>query len=814
MSAGSASGPEAVEVVETGTGLTFGELLRRYRDNADLTQEDLAERSGLTPQAIGLLERGERRRPHKYTVRKLAEGLELTGGDLAAFEAAARRPSARRTTAEEPSGRTLPAPLTPLIGREREVAHIASLLRREEVRLVTLTGPGGVGKTRLAVEVAERSREAFSEGVVFVALAPLRDPEVLLSALAETLGVRDIADRALQETLKQHLRDKQMLLVLDNFEHLLAAAPLVADLVEVSPHLKVLATSRAPLHLTGEQQFPVGPLALPEVRSLAAAVDVLWRSPAVELFCQRARAVTPDFELTAANASAVARICQRLDGLPLAIELAAARVKVFAPKALLDRLDRRLTMLRGGARNLPERQQTLRGTVAWSYDLLDAEEQALFRRLAVFAGGCTLEAVEAVCGAGTDGTEQRDILETLASLVDNSLLVSRSGAPARRTVEEPRFFMLETIREYAAERLESSGEAEALHREHALYYLELAESVQPETSVQMQEVWLTVLDAEHDNLRAALRWAIQSRQRDIGTRLCLMLWRFWSTHFYLSEGRRWMEAVLALGAAEGRAGGAESGPSARSWAFLLLVTGILASFQGDYDRAEALYEESLTLYRELGHRKGTSGPLRELGIVAFRRGDYERAVRLIEQALAVTREFGSAFGTGRNICALSDAVRAQGDLERARTLLEESLASLRRQAYPLRVANALADTLAKLGSIACETGENARASELYKESLELALRFGFTTYEALECLNGLARVAAAQGQPEKAARLCGASAAVREELGTPLSPFVRADHDHAANAARAALGEDAFAAAWAVGQAMSLEEAIADALDD
>jgi predicted ATPase/DNA-binding XRE family transcriptional regulator len=800
--------------VETGTGLTFGDLLRRHRDNAGLTQEDLAERTGLTPQAIGLLERGERRRPHRYTVRKLAEGLELIGGDLAAFEAAARRPSARRPAKTvESSGRTLPALLTPLIGREYEVAAVSALLRREEVRLLTLTGPSGVGKTRLALEVAGRSREAFSDGAVFVALAPLRDPEVVPSALAETLGVRDATDWALQQTLKHHLQDKQMLVVLDNFEHLLAATPLVAELLEACPELTVLATSRASLHLTGEHQFPVAPLSLPEGTSLGA-VEVLRYSPAVELFRQRAQAVTPDFELTAANASAVARICQRLDGLPLAIELAAARVKVFPPKALLDRLDRRLPILRAGARDLPERQQTLRDAIAWSYDLLDAEEKTLFKCLAVFAGGCTLEAAEAVCDPGTDGSERRDVLETLTSLVDNSLLVSRSGASARREDEGPRFTMLETIREYAAERLESSGEAEEVQRKHALYYLALAEATQPEASVRMQREWMEVLGEEHDNLRAALRWAIQSREVEIGTRLCLMLWRFWSTHFHLSEGRRWLEAVVALGATGGRIGGAESGPPARRWAFLLLVTGLLAAAQGDYDRAVALYEESLALYRELGHRKGTSGPLRALGEAAYHRGDYELAVRLNEQALAVTREFGSTFGTALTICALSDAVRAQGDLEKARTLLEESLASLRHQRHPLRVANALANTLVRLGSIACETGEDVRASELYKESLRLARRFGFTTMEANDCLVGLARVAAAQDRPERVARLLGASAALREELDIPLSPIVRADHDHAANAARAALGEEAFAAARAVGHAMSLEEAIADAVGD
>jgi predicted ATPase/transcriptional regulator with XRE-family HTH domain len=797
--------------LETDTGLAFGDLLRRHRDSAGLTQEDLAERTGLTPQAISLLERSVRRRPHRYTVQKLAEALGLEGQELAGFETASRRPPASRSETG-PTRRSLPISLTPLIGREQEVEAVIRLLCDGDVRLLTLTGPGGVGKTRLAVEVARRSGGEFEDGAVFVPLAPVREPGLIPPALAEALGIRDVADQSLQETLKLHLRDARMLLLLDNFEHLLEAVPLVSDLVAACPRLTVLATSRTPLRISGEHQFPVHPLPLPDTEAPAPG-KALERSPALELFRQRAKSVTPDFEVTDTNAEAVARICRRLDGLPLAIELAAARVKLFSPHALLERLDRRLNLLVGGARDLPDRQRTLRDTVAWSYDLLDPDEQILFQRLSVFAGGCSLEAAEAVCGSGPDRPEVGDVLEMMAALVDNSLLEARSEVSAGGGDEGPRFEMLETIREYAAERLESGGEAEAMRRAHALYYLSLAEATQPEVSARMLKEWIAILGRDHDNLRAALGWAIRRGEVDVGVQLGLMMWRFWAEHYHLGEGRRWLEAVLALDRPEVQATGDDPTLPARRWAFLHLVTGILSAGQRDFDRAVALYEESLALYRELGHERGASGPLRELGEVAYLRGDYDRAVALGEQAFAISREYGSAFGSGLAVCTLSDALRARGDLERARTLLEESLVSLRRQEYPLRVANALANTLSRLGSIACEMGGYARASGLFRESLDLALRFGFM-YDALICLEGMARTLAMQDQPERAARLLGVSNALREEIGTTLTPIARSDHDHAVKAARAALGEDAFAAAWGEGRAMSLEAAVADALDD
>ena len=785
--------------VQTGTEIEFGDLLRRHRATAGITQEDLASRTGLTPQAIGLLERGKRRHPHAYTVQKLAEALELDGRDLSEFEAAARRSTTPRSR-DQTSAFRVPTPPTSLVGREHEVETIATLLRKEDVRLLTLIGPGGVGKTRLAIEVARRSRESFADGVVFVPLAPLRDPELVPSVLAETLGVKDVADRSLQDALKRHLQGKVMLLLVDNTEHLLPAAPVVADLIEGCPRLTVMATSRAPLRLSAEHQFPVVPLPIGEATFPA-------RSPAVRLYVERARAVEPSFELTDANADTVARICQRLDGLPLAIELAAARIKLFKPRALLERLDRRLQLLSSGPRDLPERQQTLRDTVAWSHDLLDEAEKTRFRRLAVFAGSFALEAAEEVCGPATPAGG--DVLEILASLVDNSLLASVSETSSASG--EPRFMMLETIREYAAEQLRSDGEAEEMHRAHALYYLALAEAAQPEASPQMFDEWLAVLEQEHDNLRAALRWAIRHRQVDIGARLGLMMWRFWSENFHLGEGRRWLEEVLELGEPED--GIDEPTPSARRWAFLHLITGIMASGQGDYDRAVALCEESLALYEGMGYRKGTSGPLRELGVVAYHRGDYDRAVRLSEQALEVTREFGSVFGAGLATCSLADALRAQGDLEKARTLLEESLSFLRRKPYPLRVANALANTLARLGSIECELGRDARAFELYRESLHLGQKFGFI-HHVIGPLEGMARVAVARGRPELAARLLGSSAALRDEMGMPLTLVERTDHEYSTNIARTELGAEAFEEAWALGYATSLEEAIASTLGE
>ena len=725
----------------------------------------------------------------------------------------------------------LPAPLTPLVGREQEIAAVCALLWRPEVRLVTLTGTGGVGKTRLALGVAAAVNADFADGICLVALAPLIDPGLVLSTIAQALGVQEQGSRPLLEGLQDHLREKQLLLLLDNFEQVVSAAPVVAELLVAAPRLRVLVTSRTSLHLSGEHEFVVPPLALPDLRNLPPP-DRLLQYGAIRLFVARAQAAHSAFVMTAENATAIAAICQQVDGLPLAIELAAGRSKLFAPQALLSRLRNRLKLLVGGAQDLPLRQQTLRGTIAWSYDLLGQDEKALFRRLAVFVGGCTLEAAEAVCTA--QGDLLIDVLEAVAALVDKSLLRQETQADG-----QPRLLMLETIREYALERLAASGEAEAVQRQHAIFFLRFSEEAEPKIRGAEHFLWRTRLEVEHDNLRAALRWTLESQEAEMGMRLAFSLVAFWRASNQDREGRNWCEQVLA-----------QPGTSARTAAraMALLAAGAMTMFQGDLPQAQLLLEESIAIGREVGRaaKRTLALALALLAYGALLQGHLGAARELAEEGVRLFREVGEAWGTALALNHLGRATLELGDPVAARPLLEESAAlfragNMQRLAMPLNtlgrvalrqgddtgarayceealaVARAtgdelfIAEALAQLGTVALHVGDSGQATALYQQSLTLIWTRGYRECIA-EDLAGLAATASLLGQPERAARLFGAVEALREVSGIRLSPLPRADYDRAVEGIRAHLDEATFAQAWEKGRAMPLEQAIAEAL--
>jgi len=710
-----------------------------------------------------------------------------------------------------------------------------------------LTGPGGAGKTRLALQAAADLLDAFRDGVWFVALAPIRDHTLVLTAIAQALGVVDATGQSLEEALKAYLRSRQTLLVLDNFEQVLDAGPLIAALLTAAPALKVLVTSREVLHLYGEHEYEVPPLSLPDLYHLPP-IERLTQYEAVRLFIERAQAVRSDFAVTIDNAPAIAEICVRLDGLPLAIELAAARSKLFPPKALLARLDRRLALLTGGPRDLPARQQTLRNAIAWSYDLLDPAEQAIFARLGVFVGGCTLEAAEAVLAddrAGNAGDltayiPASAVLAGLASLVDKSLLTEVESAG-----DAARFVMLETIREYALEQfgqLEASDESPILRCRYADYYVALAETAAPKLIGEQQQVWLGRLDAEYTNLRAVLTWSVDSQDRvALGLRLAAALRWFWITRSLFREGYVWLERVVALSRQ------VEAAPALRAKA--LCAAGHMAELWGDYTQAIPLLEEGIALAREEGDRTSTAEALAFLGFIVCEHGDFARAEGLVEESLALYQAEGDSYGIILASLFLGDVAREQNHMPQATghfavaltlsrdagyTILQcLALLNLGRIAYAqaeyalaqalltesqalfqqLGAAGGVAEVQIDLGRVARAQGNAVEAARLFSESLAWYHEFwGSKKRDITYGLEGVAGVAAAQGQLARAARLLGAAEALRESAGVPLPPVHRVDYERDVALVRAALDEDAFAAAWAEGHALTLEQVIAEAL--
>jgi predicted ATPase len=682
----------------------------------------------------------------------------------------------------------LPIQPNELIGRDQELVDLKRLLTDETVRLVTLTGPGGTGKTRLALQAAAELLDRFEDGAFVVDLAPLIDPGLVLPTIAATLGVREAAGLSLRDTLVTYLADKQLLLVLDNYEHVLDAAPVAADLLATSPNLRILATSRAPLRLKAEREYPVEPLMLPTQAQLRS-FEQLMEIPAVALFMQRAHAVKPDFTIDHETAPLVAEICLHLDGLPLAIELAAARVKLLPPRALLARLEKRLPVLTGGTRDGPTRQRTLRDTIAWSHDLLSSEERALFRRLAVFAGGCTIEAAEAVTNANGD----LDVFHGLTSLVDKSLLRQGEGPD-----HEPRVTMLETIREFAREQLVVSGEEEAMRDAHAAHLLGVAEVAEPALRGPDAPLWLGRLSAEHDNLRAALGWAVE-HEAETAFRLAGAVWWFWMVGGHLSEGDTWLRQVLARGT--------EAPPAWRVKA--LHAAAGLAGARADSVRGRVLAEEELALARKLGDRTATAWALFDRGHIDLAADEQARtqAEALLEESRILFREVGDRGGAAAALNFLGLAARIRGDYERASARYAESLELLRDIGDQV-LANIVQQNL---GTVFRAQGDQARALALCQDSLTVAreLRdFQTATYG----LYALAVLAADSGDSAGAARLLGAADGLASDIGLVMVPGEREEMERDLAVAREMLGEARFGEAREAGRALPLDEAIAEGL--
>jgi predicted ATPase/transcriptional regulator with XRE-family HTH domain len=801
---------------------SFGALLRRHRLAAGLTQEALAERAGMSVQAVSALERGVRRTPYPSTLDLLTEALRLAPAEREELaEVARRRGHPRGEGPADQPGHSLPVPPTVMVGRDLDLARACDLLSRQGVRLLALTGTAGVGKTRLGLAVAADIAPLFPDGVGFVPLASLADPGLVGPAMCQALGVREAERLSPLEALAAAIGDRRVLVLVDNFEHVMPAAPLLSDLLAMCPHLRLLVTSRIRLRLRGEYRLQVRPLPMPPPGESSA--PALARNASVALFVQRAQATAAEFDLTSGNARAVAEICRRLDGLPLALEMAAPWLRLMPPQALLDRLADRLEMLVGGAPDLPDHQRTMRATLQWSYGLLSASEQALFRRLSVFAGGAPLPAVEVVCQAA--GPLPGRMLDIAAGLLDKNL--AESG-PA-----DLRLGQLETMREYGRELLEASGEADATARAHAAFALELLKEAETELRGPDQAGWLARLEAEHDNLRAALRWALDAGEREIALELGWRLARLWESRGHWQEGRAWFDELLS------RTGGVVSEARARA----LAAAGLLCGRHGDFAGAAAHHQASLEVSRALGDQRNIAAALNNLGNTALSRGDLRHAARLYQEGYELRRTLGDPHDLAMSVNNLAIAAIELGDLPRAAGLLDEATALAREH----RDTAGLVTTLINVGIVARRQGEYDRASGALRESLFLARDLGNERASAMAlanlghverargreesarrdyaeglaaftrlgdprgvamCLEGLAATAAMRGDAGLAARLYGAVAAHCDRLGLVLAPI----HDPVRAEVRQALGRAAFDSAWSAGGRLSVGAATREAL--
>lgn len=824
---------------------TFGEWVKQRRKALGFTQAELAQRVTCSKSLINKIE-SDLRSPTKPMLAQLSLHLKIPPAEYAEFvhlaqphlvldpgdfsNVAGARPAL-------PSQKIQPVPLTPLIGREAEVAAVCSALQKSELRLLTLTGAGGTGKTRLALQVAAELADKFADGVYFVSLAPVRDAALVLSTIVQALGLKSLRDQSDADLLSAYLYEKSALLILDNFEQALPATKAIAELLKFTAAVKILVTSRTLLHLSGEHEFVVPPLALPDL-TLTADLATLAEVPAVRLFVQRAQAVRADFRLTVENSQSVAEICARLDGLPLAIELAAARCKVLSPAAILARLTGAmggaLGLLAGGVQDLPARQQTIRQTIEWSYNLLSAREQILFRRLGIFVGGCTLEAIQAL-----GETLQAETLPRLPSsppfsALDAALaLVDQSVLRQTETPEgEPRFFMSETLREYALESLGACQELERMRREHAVYFLGWLEALEPKLHGVEQETCLQGLDADYNNLRAALTWSCASAP-EMALRMAAVLWEFWLARGYLSEGRAWLTDILE------RSSTSPALP-ARIRAQALNGAGLLASVQGDQPAAKVYLEESLRLFRELEDQMGEAWVLNHLGQTLNLSGQQAQAGPVFEASLQLFRAQGDRLHSAWVLINLGEASLQDGQSDRAQQLLSEAsqlfsalnhkrgmaaaidrlarLALVRGETQQalalfsesLRIFGEIGDregcgwALQHLGRMAAENGEPQRAIEYLTESLRLFEKLNDRWGFAWSLLR-LAKAVRALPQPVRAEKLFGAAEALladfNERLLTSESAFVQETLAEAR--------VQAEAAAWASGSSLSSEKVLA-----